>query len=92
MLHVEHGRQVAVLQFHRLEEVVGLLLSRRVYAVEMIGSTSETVLACLVEILTEVLVCLCGSLSSLDHDKSYGALVDLSVVLEFVPVDASLMV
>ena len=61
-------------------------------AIEMIGSTSKTVLAGLIEVLAEILIRLRGSLRSLDHNETDGALVDHALVLQHVPVDAALMV
>lgn len=91
MLHIEYRGQIAILEFHRLDEMIGLLFSRCVNAVEMVGSTGETILTGLEEIIAEVLIGLGSTFRSLDHDKADGALVDATVVLEVIPVDAALM-
>ena len=62
------------------------------YTVEMISSAGEAVLTGLIEIIAEVLVGLGSALGSLDHYETNGALVDAAVVLQFSPVDATLMV
>ena len=92
VLHIEHRRQVAILQFRHLQEVIGLLFGWRMDAVEMIGSTSKTVLTGLIEILSEILIRLGSALRRLDHDKTDGTLVNHTLVFQFVPVDTALMV
>lgn len=92
MLYIEHWGQVAILEFHGIDEVPGLLLGWAVDAIEMVSTTGEAVLTGLIEVIAEVLVGLGGSLGGLDHDEADGALVDGAIVLEFVPVDAALMV
>ena len=92
MLHVQYGRQVAILQFHLAQEVAGLALGRRMDAVEMVGATGETVLTGLVKVLAEVLVGLGRAFGGLDHDEADGVTVDGALVLQYVPVDVSLMV
>ena len=92
VLHIEHRGQIAILEFHRLDEMIGLLLCRSMNAVEMVGSAGKAILASLEEIIAEVLIGLGGTLRSLDHDKADGALVDAAVVLEVIPVNTALMV
>ena len=92
VLYIEHGRKVAILEVDSLDEVVGLLLGRGVNAVEMVGTTGKAVFASLIEVVAEVTIGLCGSLGGLDHDETDGTMVDLTVILELVPIDAALMV
>ena len=92
MLHIEHWGQVAILEFHGVDEVPGLLFGGGVDAIEVVGASGKAVLARLIEIISEVLIGLGGTLGGFDHDKADGALVDGAIVLEFVPVDATLMV
>ena len=91
MLHIKYRGQIAILEFHRLDEMIGLLLRRGVNAVEMVGSTGETIFTGLEEIIAEVLIGLGSTFRSLDHDKADGALVDAAVVLEVIPVNTALM-
>lgn len=56
VLHVKHGWQIAVLQFHLLQEELRLSTCRRMDAVEMIGAAGETTLTGQVEVLFEVLI------------------------------------
>ena len=92
VLHVEHGWQVAVLQLHLTEEVLCLTVGRRVNAVEMVGTTGEPILTGLVEILTEILVGLRRAFGGLDHHETDGTAVNHTFVLQFVPIDMSLVV
>lgn len=92
VLHIEYGRQVAVLKLHLTEEVLSLTLGRRMHAIEMVGTTSETILAGLVEVLSEVLVGLGGAFGGLNHDKTDRTTIDLTFVLQFFPIDMPLVV
>ena len=91
MLHVKHRWQISVFQFHVLQEMGRLLMGRCMDTIEMIGSTCKTMFTRLIEIITEILIRLCGSLCSFDHHKTDGTLVDTTIILQFIPVDTSLM-
>ena len=91
MLHIEHRREITVFKLHYIKKMIGLLFGRSVNTIKMIGTTGKTILTSLIEILTEILVCLGSALSSLDHYKTHGTLVDHAIVLQFFPVDMSLM-
>ena len=91
MLHVKHRWQISVFQFHILHEMSSLLIGRCMNTIEMIGTTRKTMFARLIEVISEILICLRGSLCSLNHHKTDGTLVNTTIILQFIPVDASLM-
>ena len=91
VLHVEHGRQVAVLQFHLAHEMLGLTVGGRVYAEEVVGSADDAVLAGFVEVVVEVGVELVGTFGGLDEDKTDGCALYVGVAHLF-PVDVLLVV
>ena len=64
-----------------LDEELGLVLGRRVDAIEMVGSAGESVFTGLIEIVLEILVDLRGAFSGLDHDEAHGELVYGSFIL-----------
>ena len=92
MFYVEHRRKIAIFKFYGVHKMPGLLVGRCMDTIEMIGTTGKTILTGLIEIVAEVLIGLGSTLSGLDHDETDGTLVDRAIVLEFVPVDAPLMV
>ncbi len=92
VLNVQNRRQVAILQFGMTDKKLCLLLGGRIDAIEMIGTTRETIFTGLMEIVLKVLVNTRGTLSGLNHDKANGCLVDESSFTEFIPVNASLVV
>ena len=92
MLHVKDRRKVPILQFHMFDEILRLCLGRRVDTIEMVGTTGEAILTSLIEVVLKILVNDTGTLSRLDIHEANGILVDLSVVLQFLPVNLPLMV
>ena len=59
--------------------------------IEMIGTTGKAILTGLIEIILEILVNLSGSLSSLNHNKSYGEFINSTLILERLPIDVTLV-
>ena len=57
----------------------------------MIGSAGKAILTGLMEVLTEILICLSGTFRSLDHYKTDRTTIDLTFVLQLVPIDMPLM-
>ena len=91
MLHVKHRWKISVLQFHVLQEMSSLLMGWCMNTIEMVGTTRKTMFARLIEVITEILICLRGSLCSFDHYKTDGTLVNTTIILQFIPVNTSLM-
>ena len=91
VLDIQYGWQVTILQLDGFHKMGGLLIGGCMNTIEMISTSCKTVFTGLEEIVFEVLVCLRGTFRSLDHDEAYRTIVDTAVVLEFIPVDTSLM-
>ncbi len=91
MFDIEDGGQVAILEMDIADKEARLVLRRGMDAIEMIGTTGETIFARLVEIALELIVDTRSAFSCLDHDKANGRLVDESFLLELLPVDGALM-
>ena len=92
MLHIKHRWEITLFQFYILNKEFGLLLCRRIDAIEMVGTTSKTILASLKEVFFEVRVYARCSLRSFYHNKAYGELIYHTLILQLSPVDFSLMV
>ena len=90
--HVEHGWQVARLQLHIADEVLGLLLRRRRGAIEMIGATHDAVFPRPFKVLPELRIHDVAALGGLDEGEDDGVAVDGGAVAQQLPVDAALMV
>ena len=57
----------------------------------MIGATGEAILPCLMEVITEIVINDTGTLRRLHEDKAHRVLVDDTIILQFCPVDRTLV-
>ena len=90
MLDIEYGRKIAIRKMHLIQEVIRLFASRGFIAPEMIHATDESVIASLIEVLTEILIQAAGTLGTLDDDKAHRTALDHRIV-ELLPVYLALI-
>ena len=90
-LDVEDWRQIALFEVDLLDEESGLSARVDIRDEEMIGTTNDIVLACLVEVFVEILVDKALALRCLDEDEAHGLPADVGVTKPF-PRDAVLIV
>ena len=91
MLHVKNRRQVALFKTYGIKEVVGLRTCRRLIAPEVIGTTYESVFACLTEIVLEFVVNASRAFCRFYHYKAQWTTLDAGSA-QLVPVDVALVV
>lgn len=91
VLDVEDRRQVFVVQPYLLAEPSCLSLGRTLGREEVVGSTQDAMLVCLVKIAVEVIIEDVRTFGCLDKDEAYRYTSELCV-LQFVPVDFLLIV
>ncbi len=78
------GREASTIRkMHLLQEVISPVREPWIYCFqEMIHATDESVVASLIEVLTEILIQAAGTLGTLDDDKAHGQpLIDRIVEL-----------
>ena len=91
LLHIEHRRQVASFEVNLLEEEARLLSRIDIRREEMVGTAQKVVLACLIEVVVEVLVDNAHAFSCLDENEAYGFALDAGIA-QPLPVDILLIV
>ena len=91
ILHIQHRRQVALLEFHFVEKEIGLFAGRGEIAPEMIGTADDTEFTHVAEILIEILIDIVRALGGFDHDEFQTGAVDHGIA-QFRPLNLALMV
>ena len=90
-LHIEYGREVALLQLHMPHKVLGLQLGGGRGAIEMIGTTHDAKATGSGKVALELTVDNIAALGGLDEDERERHTVDVGLVAQQLPVDSALM-